>query len=207
VRRHRAGQARFPSRRLRRLWPDHNPLRRPWDRAETAIVAGLLAAFLVGAPLAAIVAGQWVRSAGLRDLQAEQASRHWVPAVLLGSAGVPLPTGYGPLEPQVRARWTAPDGVPRTGQISVPAGALAGQTVHVWVDTAGRLAGPPLRHAQVAGQAVIAAVLAPLVLGLVLLCLGGLSRLVLDRRRLAAWDADWRATGPHWTRRHQAGGG
>ncbi len=39
---------------MRRLWPDRNPLRRAADRAEAAVMAGLLAMFLVGVPLAAV---------------------------------------------------------------------------------------------------------------------------------------------------------
>jgi hypothetical protein len=71
----------------------------------------------------------------------------------------------------------------------------------VWADAADRLTGPPLQPAQVRGQAFLAAVLAPIVLGLILLTAGQLAHFMLVRRRLAAWDAEWRATGPQWTRR------
>jgi hypothetical protein len=37
--------------------------------------------------------------------------------------------------------------------------------------------------------------------GIVLAACYWLSRLVLDRRRLAAWDSDWGLTGPRWTSR------
>jgi hypothetical protein len=67
----------------------------------------------------------------------------------------------------------------------------------VWADAAGRLTGPPL---QVRGQAFLAAVLAPVLLGEMLLAAGQLAHFLLGRRRLAAWDAAWRATGPQWTR-------
>ena len=43
--------------RGRRL--DRNPLRRRSDRAETAVLGVLLAAFLAGAPFAAQAAGSW----------------------------------------------------------------------------------------------------------------------------------------------------
>jgi hypothetical protein len=45
---------------------------------------------------------------------------------------------------------------------------------------------------------VLAAAVAPVVLGL-LLFTGQLTHFLLGRRRLAAWDAEWRATGPQWT--------
>jgi hypothetical protein len=35
----------------------------------------------------------------------------------------------------------------------------------------------------------------------VVIVIGALGRRALDKRRMAAWDADWRATGPRWTAR------
>jgi len=43
---------------VRGLWPDRNPLRRSSDRAEAGIIAGLAAAFLLGAPLIAVAVWQ-----------------------------------------------------------------------------------------------------------------------------------------------------
>jgi hypothetical protein len=70
----------------------------------------------------------------------------------------------------------------------------------VWVNAAGWPTSRPLQTYQVRGQAVLAAILAPVVLGLILLCAGQLAHVALTRRRLAAWEADWRATGPRWSR-------
>lgn len=39
----------------------------------------------------------------------------------------------------------------------------------------------------------------PLVLGLILLGAGFSVHVMLGRRRLAAWDADWQVTEPQWT--------
>ena len=44
--------------------------------------------------------------------------------------------------------------------------------------------------------------LAPVMLGLLLGVVGLLAHGELGRRRVAAWDADWQATEPQWTRRH-----
>jgi len=180
---------------VRGLWPDRNPLRRTVDRVEAVIVGGLAVAFLAGAPLTAVAAWHAAYSMGSRVARTQQAAWHQVPAVPL--AEVPA-WGYGQYE---RARWTAPDGTRHTGTIPVPQGATAGRPVRVWVDAAGRLTGPPLQLAQVRLQADLAAVLAPIVAGFALLCAGQLAHGVLGRRRAAAWDADWQATGPHWTRR------
>jgi hypothetical protein len=176
-------------RRLWPLWPDRNPLRRRCDRVEAAIVAGLMAAFVLGGSLAALAAGRWAYDNALRTEQAGQAARHQVPAVLLTTA-----QGWSPA--MVQARWTAPDGARRTGWAPAP----AGTTVRVWVDAAGRLAEPPLRHSQVEGQAVMAAMAAVIALAMLLGGAGWCARQVADRRRLAAWDAQWRATGPRWSR-------
>ena len=91
--------------------------------------------------------------------------------------------------------------------MSAPPEARAGSTALVWADGSGQLAkAPPLRLSQVNDQAVLAAVAAVVALGYLLLCLGLLACGVLGRRRLAAWDADWRATEPRWTRRGWSSG-
>ena len=190
-----------PRSRLRWLWPDRNPLRRGCDRAEAAIMATLLATFLIAGPWVGLFAGHWTYSAGLRAERAG-AARHRVAAVLLGNAIWATQSAGWPLGSlRVQARWVAPDGAPRTGAVLAPVGARAGRTVLVWTDASGRLTGPPARHEHVAGQAVFGAVLAVAGLGLGLWCCGMLSRRALDRRRQAAWEADWRMTGPRWTSR------
>ncbi len=147
-------------------------------------------------PLAALTAGQLTFSAASRTARAEQ-SWHQVPAVLLASA----PDSAGAT---VRARWTGPGGSRHTGAVPVPPAAKAGRTVRVWIDAAGRQVSPPLQPAQASAQAVLAAVAAPIVLGFLLLGAGLLAHAALGRRRLAAWDADWQATEPQWTRRRSA---
>ena len=178
---------------------DANPLRRTADRAETAVIAGLLTAFLAGAPLVALGAGHWAAAAG-RHAEQVQATWHRVPAVLLqNTAGLAPVMRQASPEPQVRARWTAPDGSGRIGKVPAGEDGRAGTTVMVWIDSSGRLTGSPLRHADVAGEVVQATVLAAVAFALLLLATGGLARKELDRRRLAAWQAGWLATEPHWT--------
>jgi hypothetical protein len=72
----------------------------------------------------------------------------------------------------------------------------------IWVDHSGRLAGAPLTRSQVTGLAWLAAVLGLIAFGIVVLFAGAIARQVLDQRRLAAWEAEWRAAGPQWTSRH-----
>jgi hypothetical protein len=186
--------------RGRRL--DRNPLRRACDRAETVVLGALLVGFFAAAPFAAHAAGSWAYAASAREAQAQRATLRQVPAMLLQapSQAASYPdAGTVPLG--ISARWQAPDGQVRTGELFVPSGATAGSTVPVWVDRAGRLADPPLSPTQLATRAQLAAELATGALAIGLAVAGWLTRRALDRRRMAAWDADWLATGPRWSPR------
>jgi hypothetical protein len=181
----------------RALWPDQNPLRRPGDRFEAAILAGLLVLFLIGAPLAALAGWQWAAGAGTRAELAQRSGRYQVPATLLVNASY---QAYAWSSTLVRARWTAPDGAARTGEVSALTGTPRGSTVPIWTDRDGRALGPPLRPGQVRSQALLAAVVAPLVLAFALITAGMLVHQGMERRRLTDWAADWRVTGPQWSR-------
>jgi len=65
---------------VRGLWPDRNPLWRAMDRVEAMIVGGLVAAFLAGAPLAAVAAGHAAYGIASRTAHAQQATWRQVPA-------------------------------------------------------------------------------------------------------------------------------
>ena len=188
----------------RRLGLDHNPLRRRTDKIAAGLAAALMAVFLVGAPVLAAVTVGWVGRATAAE---QQAGRSWrqVPAVLEQAAVVPAAVeSLG--QSWVRARWIAPDGRSHAGQIPVRGALPAGRTVPLWVDAAGSRTGPPpARHVALARQAA-ASVIAVVTLGIVLLCLAGAGRWVLDRRRLAEWETGWAAVGPQWTRRFRSRG-
>jgi hypothetical protein len=179
---------------VRGWWPDRNPLRRRCDRAEAAIVTMLVAVFVAGAPLLGLAAGGQARHGGPRAGQAQRAGWHRVPAVLR-TATVQR---FAPSPALAWARWTGPGGVRHTGRVPAPAGLAAGAVVPVWVDAAGRLAGPAAPPGQQGSRAPAAGLVAVLLLA-ELLCGAGLAaRGVVDRRRMAAWDAEWRAIGPAW---------
>jgi hypothetical protein len=193
------------TRLARRLWMSNNRLRRRMDRIEAWITAGLLVVFLVGAPLSWFAAGRWVEQGVVREQHAQQSWRQ-VAAVLLEAAPAEPQFEFGlPWNPAVMvlAHWMGPDGKDQIGQIPVKAGSLVGRTVQVWVDTLGRPTGPPLPASVLAERVTSAKTLAPATLALLLLGLGWLVRRVMNRRRLAAWEADWALTGPRWTRRRR----
>lgn len=186
---------------IRRLRPDGNPLRRTADRLEAALAAVLIVGFLAGAPLAALVGGNWA-AASARAAQRSEASWHPVQATLLQRA----PTAPGSIfvpQHQVRARWRGPNGTTRVGEIYAPGGSRAGRMVTIWTDRSGHLVGYPLQHFDVVVRALLGGLAAVAALSAVLAAIGLATRKLLDRRRLAAWDLGWAASGPEWTGRHQ----
>jgi hypothetical protein len=186
--------------RLVRWLAGRNTLRRPVDRIEGAVLVALAAAFLVAMAVASILGvhtyqSQRAASAGLRPVVA-----------VLSQAG---PLSYGSLAQlgQAEARWRDPGGSEQSGVLTTATapsilGAAAGARIPVWLDRSGQPVAPP------GGQvAMIVNALAPGTTvaggaGITLLVCYGLCRLVLDRRRLAAWESAWSLTGPRWTTRH-----
>ena len=71
----------------------------------------------------------------------------------------------------------------------------------LWVTSNGQLTDSPLKDSQVAGDAVLAGTVSVIALAVLLAITGMLARRALDKRRMAAWDAEWRANGPRWTTR------
>ena len=58
-----------------------------------------------------------------------------------------------------------------------------------------------VHHCGITGQTVPVTALTLVLVALALLTVLRLIRRLLDRRRLAAWDAAWSTIGPHWTGR------
>jgi hypothetical protein len=189
------------ARLARRLGIDRNPLRRGTDRVEAALRLVMILLMVVAVPAAAIAAGRWADHYALHRAQTQRAVNHQVTAVLLEDApatGVPDP--YTSVQTAwVPARWQPPGQPPRTGQVLALVGARKGSTVRTWVDPSGAVTDPPLERRVIVGDVWLAVMATCLVSLLVLLAVGVLVRRVLDRRRLRAWEADWRASGPLWS--------
>jgi len=176
--------------------PDRNLLRRGSDRVETAVLALLVIVFLATAPFAALASGSWGLARAHEAQLAERASSYRVPAVVLK---LDAPSGGAYADPGVQARWTARDGTVITGEIPAPLGTTVGSTQWMWITADGRPTNPPLEDSQVTGQAYVAEGFAVVILAALLTLTGLVTRWTLDKRRMAAWDAEWRATGPRWT--------
>ena len=167
-----SGQPRGGTRLARALGLDGNPLRRASDRAEAWVRIGLLAVFLVAGPLAALAAGGWAYHAG-----AAAARAHAAPAYPV-TARAPQP-----------ARTITY--LPRNDQGSP-----------VWTGTQWQGAGASAGGGASAGTGEVLAIVMTLAFtALALLAVLRLTKAVLIRRRLAAWESAWSVVGPRWSRR------
>jgi len=186
-------------RAIRGARPDRNPLRRGTDRLETCLLVGLFVAMAIVTPFAAQLAGHASYGAALQTRQEQLANRHQVQAVLTKDAG-PV-SGYSlsafVLTP---ATWTSVTGVRRSDEVPAEPGSREGTSISVWTDRNGYLASPPLDVSEAAGQADAATVGVIVASGVVYLTGAAAIKQLLNRRRMAAWDADWVATAPTWNR-------
>jgi hypothetical protein len=189
-------------RRLTR-WPgrNRNPLRRRSDVIEAWLLPVAMIAFVTLSPLAGAAAGLRARAANMAAHRAEQ-TWHRAKAVLLQAPPGPLMSDGGANTWLVwtPARWTS-GGRQRLGEVPAAAGTRAGSTVPVWLDRAGNAQSPPLTAAQDRHHIIIAVSLALAALAVLLAGLALLTRRLLNRRRLAGWDAAWRLVGPQWSGR------
>jgi hypothetical protein len=196
-----AAAAERPLRQRARLLVGRNELRRRSDRVEGAVVLLLLAAFLCA------IAGAVLLGEHIYHAQRTAAARlHPSVAVLTQSgpynAGL---TGAG----QAAARWRTPDGRQQSGMLNTlttPAitDAPAGARIQIWLTPSGQPAAQPPDAVEVVFTAIVIGVCAACGAGTVLIGCYGLARLLIDRRRLAAWESAWALTGPRWTPRRLA---
>jgi hypothetical protein len=188
------------ARYARRLGLDDNPLRRPADRVDAWLRLATAILILTAVPVTAIIAGQTADHLFSRQAQAQQAADHLVGAVLTQNARASSIDPYAAVpDTWVTARWTAPDGTARSGQVLAPIGSFAGAAVPIWVSASGAVADPPARHADVVAEVAVTMMLTSITLTGLLLGIQAVAHHFLDRRRFRSWDAEWRSIGPLWT--------
>lgn len=178
-------------------WSSRNPLRRAVDRIEVAAMILLVVMFVAGAPFAAAATTNWTQQGAAAAARVERATWHQVTAVVLRAVSSPSSSYAESFRSLVPVRWTL-NGVAHAGTAEVAAGTPAGASVRVWTSRSGEQTGAPLAPSQIAHQAALAGMLA--VGGLAFLVIVGalIIRRFLDGKRMAAWDAEWSATGPQW---------
>ena len=170
---------------------------------EAAMRLILVILLVAAVPAAAIAVGRQTDHLAWHWVQAQRSAHHRVTAVLLRDAPtIGNPDPYAPVQGAlVPARWQPAGQPPRTGEVFAVASARKGSTVRIWIDSAGAVTGPPVSQREVAGDICLAVVATCLVSWLVLLAAWRLGRYALDRRRLNAWEAEWRSSGPLWSGR------
>ena len=185
--------------RLVRWLAGRNPLRRPVDRIEGTVLVALTAALLAAMAVASLIGvhtyqSQRAASAGLR------------PVVATLSQATPSLNDSLLQHRQAEARWRDSRGSEQSGVLTTSTapgilGAAAGAQIPVWLNRSGQPAAPPVGQATMILNALAASIMAAGTAGLTVLVCYGLCRLVLDRRRLAAWESAWSLTEPRWTTR------
>jgi hypothetical protein len=171
-----------------------NPLWRGSDRLEMVMLVGLFSIFLIGSPVLAWWAAGTSYESDQRAIAWERDNLREVPARLDGTATDLRATPYS-----AHATWTAPNGVRRSGLITVEAGAQPGDEVRIWVNNRGDLRTKPGGRNPVGKAALVAIV----VVATVAAAANGLRRIgsaLLDRYRARAWQREWSEIGPRWSR-------
>lgn len=183
---------------VRRLLLGAGPLKRTTDRLHALSRVVVLAAMLAAVPVGVAVAG---RVAGVLHATAavQTATRTERVATLLADAPVASGTDGG--EVLAHGQWLGPSGRAVTGRVLASSGAVAGSTVTVWVDRAGRITEPPMRADDIAVQSFAAGTVAALGLPCLVLLLHLLAVQLLDRARLRRWTAEWSTVEPLWAGR------
>ena len=161
----------------------------------------LVVAFLVGAPLLGPATRHMADVAGLAQVHSEVSWRQ-VEAVLERPAPRQF-YGYGSLATfWVPGQWQAPSGASRHGLVPAKTGDPAGAKVRVWVDWAGQVMNRhPMTIGMVRSRAMLIEIGSMAGLALVLLLLAGVTRLLLNRRRMLYWGIEWACFGPRWSTR------
>jgi hypothetical protein len=177
-----------------RMLAGRNPLRRPIDRFEGAVLVALAAVFGVAVAAAAIF--------GTHTYQSQLPAAHVHPAVAVLVQHGPQ-AGSLPHVGQAEARWRVPggerSGVLTTATVPGISGAAAGTRVAIWLNGSGQPAEPPAGQAVMIIYALITGGAVTAIAGVALLIVYALARHALDRRRLAGWETAWARTGPSWT--------
>ncbi|QKW41483.1 Rv1733c family protein [Streptomyces microflavus] len=181
------------------------PLWRATDRREAWVTLGALLLLAVGAPAAGWAGGALAEDRLQRSVRAQHEERRATVAVVAervpGKRRFSGDPDAGAERVPVTAAWSAPDGTPRTGEVTTAPGAgEPGSPVRIWTDGAGLPVPPPMSPGAARTHALLGG------FGAFLLAAGAVEagrRLAvagLVRRRYALLDQEWAAAGPDWGR-------
>ena len=177
-------------------------MRRTTDRIQALLRAVLLASLVIGGRVAPPTPAMPLR---LRNADCACAGHGLAPGTgaypprRAGSHALAAPDTTGPAT--VSVRWTTPQGASRTGEIAGRADAAPGSLTAVWIDKAGQLTARPLSRTDVWERVLEAVAVTTAALILLLSAISWAASAVLNRYRLARWEAEWLAVEPQWTGR------
>jgi hypothetical protein len=194
------------SRLARRFGLDRNPLRRRTDRVEAWLRLALACAVVLCGPVLIGWAGTAAYRSVLAATERERGRLYQVDAVLLeDAAGLAYVRGEEAGWPvPARARWTAPDGRLRTGDVVTDTAAAAGTVIVIWTDAHGDIV--DTTHGRTpAGAAVGAGLAAGLAIAAGYAGALLVIRRTLHRRRMAGWQLEWTVVEPRWSGRRSHG--
>ncbi|MBB5156055.1 Rv1733c family protein [Saccharopolyspora phatthalungensis] len=182
-----------------------NSLRRPADRVAAAIMAVLLAAALIGIPVAV-----WAGFAVHARESAEAAVAVTVTRSVAAVVVEPPQTRFSGENREVqtvtwwsKVQWLGMDGLPRVDTARVPPSTEVGGTVPLWVDSADRITEAPDSDVEVLVGAVTSAVMVLIAWQAVCLGLLFLTRVTADSLATRAWHREWEIVEPKWTRQER----
>ncbi|WP_329123716.1 Rv1733c family protein [Streptomyces sp. NBC_01353] len=186
----------------------HNPLRRTTDLIEAWVALTAVVLLALAVPTAGWISGVRTDASLQRAVQAQYRLRQPTTARVVRLADTPAPgltspesADEQPLRRSVVARWTAPDGTPRTGTVTTRRElADPGDTFRLWTDRGGRPVTAPMLPETAHAHAIA--------IGLLTAALAGVfveaaRRLVVRRlvhRRYQRLDRAWAKAGPDWGR-------
>ncbi|WP_158894825.1 Rv1733c family protein [Amycolatopsis anabasis] len=184
----------------RRVFPGRNPMVRPWDRIEAALLVCTALGAVLAFPIAASLGSDaYARQVAIANEQ--RATRHPATAVLLADAPVVSTRLDGTPahgDALVPARWPV-GGEQREGMIVVERGAVAGAQVPIWLNDRGDPVEAPLNTTDASAFGVGLAVAVWLGTVTTLVALYWLGVAILDKIRDGAWEREWRRVGSEWT--------
>lgn len=183
----------------RRMACDGNPLRRRSDVIAAWLTPLVVLIFIALIPVTATVTSSLAHAQNAAVARA-MPTWHMVEGRLLRSAPGPAQTDQGGnlWNEVVPAEWVF-QGHKQSGVVPVLAGSRAGDLQKIYLNKAGKVQTPPLDAAQLADRTDTITFIVLATLAVLLLVLKGITRRILDSRRIAAWESDWLAVGPRWS--------
>ncbi|GGT93337.1 MULTISPECIES: Rv1733c family protein [Streptomyces] len=185
-----------------------NPLCRTTDLIEAWVALTAVVLFACAVPAVGWISGARTDASLQRAVQAQYEQRRETTARVVRVSGTPAPGFQNPesageqqLRRPVVARWTAPDGTPKTGTVATrPESADPGDTFPLWTDRTGRPVAAPMRPDTAHAHATIVGLLAAALAGVFV---EAARRVVVRRlvhRRYERLDRAWAKAGPDWGR-------